>query len=223
MTDHDFELITFDCYGTLIDWEQGITSAFQSEAARQGVELDAESIIASYHSEEPGVESERYAPYREVLARTAQRAAARLGLEIAPERAGFLAESLPSWQPFPDTNAALERLARRFELGILSNTDDDLLRATRQHFTVEFNFAVTAAQVRSYKPADAHFIEGRRRAGDKRWLHAAQSYFHDVVPASKLGIPTAWVNRKSERAFDQGPRPTFEVSNLTELADLLGV
>ena len=221
--EHDFELITFDCYGTLIDWEQGIASAFQSEAARQGVELDGESVIASYHGEEPRVESESYAPYREVLAETARRTTARLGLEIPPDRAGFLAESLPRWQPFPDTNAALERLARRFELGILSNTDDDLLAATRRHFTVEFDFAVTAAQVRSYKPAEGHFIEGRRRAGEKRWLHAAQSYFHDVVPARKLGIPAAWVNRKGERAFDQGLLPDFEVRNLTELADLLGV
>src|SRR5215510_2533692 len=107
MSKHDFELITFDCYGTLIDWEQGITSAFQSEAARQAVVLDGESIIAAYHGEEPSVESERYLPYREVLAQTAQRVAAKLGLDIPPERARFLADSLPSWQPFPDTNAAL--------------------------------------------------------------------------------------------------------------------
>ncbi len=220
MIEHDFDFVTFDCYGTLIDWEQGIINAFQSEAARQGVQLNAADIIAAYHDQEHVVETEKYTPYREVLAETAQRAAARLGLQIPADRAGFLADSLPDWQPFPDTNAALERLASRAKLGILSNIDDDLLAATRRHFTVDFDLIVTAAQVKSYKPADGHFLEARRRMNDERWLHAAQSYFHDVVPANRLGIPVAWVNRKGERADEQGPQPDFEVRNLTELADL---
>lgn len=220
MIEQDFDLITFDCYGTLIDWEQGIINAFQAEAARQGIPIDAAEIIAAYHNHEHVVETENYTPYREVLAETAQRVAARLSLQIPHDRAGFLADSLPEWQPFPDTNAALERLASRFKLGILSNIDDDLLAATRRHFTVDFDLIVTAAQVKSYKPADGHFIEARRRMGERRWLHAAQSYFHDVVPANRLGIPVAWVNRKGERAGEQGPQPDFEVRNLAELADL---
>jgi 2-haloalkanoic acid dehalogenase type II len=220
--EHDFDLITFDCYGTLIDWEQGIVNAFQSEAARHGISADATGIISAYHDQEPVVETEKYTPYREVLAETARRVAARLGLEIPPDRASFLADSLPDWQPFADTNAALERLASRFKLGILSNIDDDLLARTRRHFTVDFDLIVTAAQVKSYKPADGHFVEARRRMGEMRWLHAAQSYFHDVVPASRLGIPVAWVNRKGERADEQGPQPDFEVRNLAELADLMG-
>jgi 2-haloacid dehalogenase/putative hydrolase of the HAD superfamily len=223
MSGHDFEIITFDCYGTLIDWEGGITSAFQQEAARAGIALDTNMIIAAYHHAEPEVESVAYLPYRDVLAETARRVADELRIVIAPERANFLADSLPHWIPFPDTNAALERLAQRFQLGILSNIDDDLLAATRQHFTVDFDLIVTAQQVRSYKPGFAHFNEAKTRMGDKRWLHAAQSYFHDVVPASKLGVPSAWVNRKHERADAGGPQPDFEVSNLTELADLLGV
>jgi len=223
MNEHDFDIITFDCYGTLIDWEGGITSAFQQEAARAGVMLDANAIIEAYHQAEPDVESVAYFPYREVLAETARRVADRLGLIIAPERANFLAESLPHWTPFPDTNAALERLAKRFQLGILSNIDDDLLAATRQHFTVDFRLIVTAQQVKSYKPGLAHFNEARARMGDKRWLHAAQSYFHDVVPASKLQIPSAWVNRKHEQVAAGGPQPDIEVNNLTELANLLGV
>jgi 2-haloalkanoic acid dehalogenase type II len=221
MIEQDFDLITFDCYGTLIDWEKGIINAFQSEAARQGISIDAAEIIAAYHNHEHVVETENYTPYREVLAETAQRVAARLGLQIPPDRAGFLCDSLPDWQPFPDTNAALERLASRFKLGILSNVDDDLLVATRRHFTVDFDLIVTAAQVKSYKPADGHFIEARRRMGEKRWLHAAQSYFHDVVPANRLGIPVAWVNRKGERDDEQGPQPDFEVRNLAELAERL--
>ena len=218
----DFDLITFDCYGTLIDWEGGICDAFQTEAARDGLKLDREQIIKAYMEEEPAVESTEYRAYRDVLSETAQRVAARLGWSLSADRAVFLPASLPSWPPFADTNAALERLARKFQLGILSNTDDDLIGATIRHFTVSFDFIVTAQQVRSYKPAFAHFQEGLARAGERRMLHAAQSYFHDVVPASKLGLPVIWVNRKAERAFEGGPKPDGEVSNLAELADLLG-
>ncbi|HJQ26678.1 MAG TPA: HAD-IA family hydrolase [Blastocatellia bacterium] len=218
-----FDLITFDCYGTLIDWEKGIVSAFQREAARAGRKLDAGAIVAAYHAEEPAVESEAYRPYRDVLTKTAQRVASRLGLSIEPERAGFLVDSLPHWPPFADTNAALERLVQRYRLGILSNVDDDLLAATRKLFTVRFDLIVTAEQVGSYKPSHGHFIEARWRAGEARWLHAAQSYFHDVLPASALDIPVVWVNRKRERPDTGGPLPMLEVTNLTELADRLGV
>lgn len=222
MVNQDFELITFDCYGTLIDWEGGIVAAFQSEAARRGVELEADRIIEAYMAVEPQVEADSYIPYREVLARAAAKVADRLGWRPAPKEAYFLAASLPAWRPFADTNPALERLSRRFQLGILSNIDEDLLQATMRQFAAKFDLIVTAEQVRSYKPGRAHFLEACGRAGEKRWLHAAQSYFHDVVPATELHIPVAWVNRKGERAPDDGPRPTYEVRNLEELADLLG-
>ena len=222
MTAHDFDIITFDCYGTLIDWEGGIVKAFQTEAANDGVELDPNRIVAAYSAEERSVESEGYRLYREVLAETARRAAGRLGWKLSSERAGFLAESLVTWKPFRDTNTALERLANEYRLGILSNVDDDLLAATRQHFTVDFDLVVTAQQVRSYKPGLAHFKEALARAGQKRLLHAAQSYFHDVVPASKLEIPVVWVNRKDEHFEQGGPTPTHEVRDLAGLVDLLG-
>lgn len=219
----DFEIITFDCYGTLIDWESGIISAFLSEAAIDGVEFRGEEIIEAYAVEEPAIESAPYRSYREVLAETACRVAAMLGWELASDRARFLAASLPAWKPFSDTNSALERLARRFQLGILSNIDDDLLAATRRHFSVDFDLIVTAQQMKSYKPGLAHFQEAVARAGERRLLHAAQSYFHDVVPASKLGIPVVWVNRKGIVVCHGGPLPTYEVRNLMELADLMGV
>ncbi|MEK6405575.1 MAG: HAD family hydrolase [Acidobacteriota bacterium] len=218
-----FDIITFDCYGTLIDWESGIIGAFQSEAAIDGVELSGEQIIAAYAGEEPQVESAPYRPYRDVLSETARCVAATLGWKLAPERAGFLAASLPDWKPFSDTNSALERLGRRFKLGILSNIDDDLLTATRRHLSVDFDLIVTAQQVRSYKPGFAHFKEAIARAGAKRLLHAAQSYFHDVVPAGKLGIPAVWINRKGSHVDQGGPLPECEVRNLIELADLMGV
>ncbi|HXI90227.1 MAG TPA: HAD family hydrolase [Blastocatellia bacterium] len=218
-----YDLITFDCYGTLIDWEAGIISAFQSEAAKDHVELRDDQIIEAYAAEEPVVESAPYRSYREVLAETARRVAPKLGWNLPAERAGFLAASLPKWQPFPDTNPALERLTRRFQLGILSNIDDDLLTATRKHFTADFDLIVTAQQVKSYKPGLAHFKAAIVRAGEKRLLHAAQSYFHDVVPIRKLGIPVVWINRKGSRVETGGPIPTHEVRTLAELANLMGV
>jgi 2-haloacid dehalogenase/putative hydrolase of the HAD superfamily len=223
MIENGFEIITFDCYGTLVDWEGGISLAFQSEAARDGITIDRGRIIAAYMAEEPAVEAGVYRSYRDVLTETASRVASRLGWNITDDGARFLADSLPDWKPFNDTNPALEKLSRKYRLGILSNIDDEMLRATRRHFTVSFDLIVTAEQVRSYKPGHAHFLEARSRAGGKKILHAAQSYFHDVVPASQLGIPVVWVNRNGERATQGGPRPTHEVSNLTELADLLGM
>jgi 2-haloalkanoic acid dehalogenase type II len=217
-----FDVVTFDCYGTLIDWEGGIASAFLREAAEDGVVLDRSRIIAAYHELEPEVEAFEYRSYREVLTATAIRVAQRLGWPLTEDRARFLPESLPGWKPFPDTNTALRRLAAAgHRLGILSNVDDDLLGGTRRHFPVPFDFVVTAQQVRSYKPAHAHFVEARRRIGGARWLHAAQSFFHDVVPARRLGIPVAWINRKAERPLDDVP-PDAELRDLTELADWLG-
>ena len=217
-----FDIITFDCYGTLLDWEAGIVAAFQSEAAKDDVELRSDQIIEAYAAEEPIVESGPYLSYHEVLGATALRVAAKLGWDLSEKRAEFLAASLPEWRPFPDTNPALERLARQYRLGILSNIDDDLLAATRKHFNVDFDLIVTAQQIGSYKPGLAHFKEALVRAGDRRLLHAAQSYFHDVVPACRLDIPVVWVNRKHNNIPAGGPTPTHEVSTLTDLANLLG-
>ena len=216
-----FDIITFDCYGTLIDWESGISTAFLQAASADGAKLSREDVLAAYAEIEPVVEAERYRAYREVLTETARRVAERLGWQLPAGRAVFLAESLPGWRPFPDTNPALERLAAAgYRLGILSNVDDDLLAATRRHFPVDFEVVVTAQQTRSYKPAHGHFHRARELIGDRRWLHAAQSYFHDVVPALSLGIPVAWVNRKGER-LPAGGRSDRELRTLAELADWL--
>ena len=220
--DRQFDVITFDCYGTLIDWEGGIAGAFLHAAREDGVELRREDVLRSYEQIEPVVEHEQFRLYRDVLTETASRVANALGWPLAFQRATFLAESLPDWTPFPDTNAALERLRDAgYRLGILSNVDDELLAATRRHFTVDFDPIVTAQQVRSYKPAPGHWRAARERIGDARWLHAAQSNFHDVVPANALGIPSAWVNRKGDRPLPGGT-PTYEVKDMAGLAELLG-
>jgi len=215
-----YDVITFDCYGTLIDWERGIAGAFADAAAEDGVRLDADAILRAYAQVEPEVERD-YRPYRDVLRETASRVAHMLGWPVAYQRCNFLALSLPRWTPFPDTNAALEQIAAAgCRLGILSNVDDDLIAETRKHFSVPFDFVITAQQVHSYKPGLAHFTAARDRIGGARWLHAAQSNFHDIVPCNALGIPTAWINRKHETALPGGA-PTHEFEDLVELASLV--
>ena len=217
-----YDIVTFDCYGTLIDWEEGIAEALLAAARRDGIRLDRETTLADYARIEPQVESENYQDYRAVLAETARRVAAGAGWRLPPERTGILADSFPGWSPFPDVAEALERLKRAgFLLGILSNIDDDLLDMTRRRFQVPFDLIVTARQVQSYKPALAHFVEARNRIGGDRWLHAAQSHFHDIVPAMRMGIPAAWINRKGEALPSGASPPAFEVRTLSDLADRL--
>ncbi len=215
-----YDVVTFDCYGTLIDWERGITDAFLRAAAADGARLDPAAVVAAYHAVEPAVQAEGYRRYREVLAETARRVAARLGWRLPATGGAFLPESLPDWPPFPDTPAALARLAAAgYRLGILSNVDEDLLARSRRHLGAPFEFWVTAEAVGAYKPARPHFDRARERVAGRRWLHAAQSLFHDVVPARALGIPVAWINRKGEPAGDA--RPDRELGSLAELADWL--
>jgi 2-haloalkanoic acid dehalogenase type II len=203
-----FDIITFDCYGTLIDWESGIRAAF----AAAGVDGDA--ALRAYADVEFVVENEKYRSYRDVLRETASR--------IAPHvKTTFLVDSLPSWKPFRDTNPALERLHRAgIRLGILSNVDDDLIAATRKHFTVDFDLVITAQQVRSYKPGHAHFVTARQRIGKAKWLHAARSNLHDIIPANQLGIANAWINRHGDKAR-AGGTPTYEFRDLAGLADAM--
>lgn len=203
-----YDVVTFDCYGTLIDWESGIARAFAG--------ADRAAVIDAYGRHEPAVEAEVYRPYRDILRETARRVAGELGCD-PPD----LVASLPSWQPFADTNGALQRLrAAGLRLAILSNVDDDLLAATRRHFATDFDFVVTAQQVRSYKPGRAHFDAARQRIGDARWLHAAASNFHDVVPANALGIDTAWINRGRWPQLPGGA-PLYELRDLGGLADTI--
>jgi 2-haloalkanoic acid dehalogenase type II len=219
--DRPYDVVTFDCYGTLIDWESGIAGAIVEAARRDGVALTREAALGAYLQVEPVVEREAYRRYRDVLSESARRTAARLGWPLAPEAARFLPESLPAWPAFPDTNAALDRLAAAgYRLAILSNTDEDLLAASRRHLTAPFEFWVTAEQVGAYKPAPPHFERARQRIGGARWLHAAQSYFHDVAPARALSIPVAWINRHGQQPAGDA-RPDREFRTLTDLADWL--
>ena len=218
---HRPDLITFDCYGTLIDWNGGIVAALGAEAERQGRPADPEAILAAYHAAEPRVQADEYRSYREVLTLLEAEVAEELGWD-PPVMTGYLPASLADWRPFDDTNRALQRLASAgFRLGILSNIDDDLLAASRRHLDVTFDLLVTAEQVRSYKPAPAHFERALEAVGGVRGklLHMAQSYFHDVRPARDLDIETVWVDRLDEQAPPGGPLPSAEVPDLDDAAD----
>lgn len=218
-----WSVVSFDCYGTLVDWETGIAEAFRSAARRDGLKLEAGEVIEAYHQVEPEVQATEYRRYRDILGEVASRVAARMGWALPVDRTGFLAESLPDWPVFEDTRPALERLKTRFDIAILSNIDDDLLAATIERIGVEFDWTVTAQQVRSYKPAKAHFRTALELVDNDRGrlLHAAQSRFHDIRPALELGLDAVWVNRKGERA--DGARPLHTVSDLSELAEWLEV
>jgi len=203
---------SFDCYGTLIDWNGGLGRELEQlfGAARAG------ELLHAYHELEPQIQREDQSrSYREVMAI----ALARLGAPAGDQDA--LAQSLPGWEPFPEVPAALEEArARGWHLAILSNTDRDLLDASLARIGVEFDLSIVASEIGSYKPSPGHWDEffARSGAGRERHVHVGASLFHDVAPAAALGLRTVWVNRLGENA---GPQPDVELRSLAGLADTL--
>ena len=220
----DIQFVTFDVYGTLIDWETGVYEAFQKEADRDGFTIDRDALVPRFIEVQRKIQSGSYELYAEVLRRTAVQVAEELGWELESSRAQFLPDSVPRWMPFRETNAQLERFAKKFELGILANIDDKLLGATRRHFRSDFDLVVTAQQVRSYKPDPAHFKECARRIEGKRrrWVHIASGYPTDVEPCLKMKTPVIWVNRHGEELESGSKRPTEEVKTFRDAGKLLG-
>ncbi len=202
---------TFDCYGTLIDWNGGI----RAELARVFGEGRADELLVRYHVLEPELEADGTLTYRQVLTEAMR----RLGAPASQE-AG-LAASLASWRTFAETRAALEQARERgWRLAILSNTDPDYIEASKASIGVPFDETVVASEIGSYKPGHAHWEEFSRRTGvdPERHIHVAASLFHDVAPASELGLPTIWINRLGELPV---PPPTRELTDLSQLADTL--
>jgi 2-haloacid dehalogenase/putative hydrolase of the HAD superfamily len=205
--------VTFDVYGTLIDWEKGVADAFERE-----------EVIGHFHDISREIEGGSYELYAEVLRRTAVEIAKRIGWPLEPSRSGFLPDSVQRWAPFKETNAQLRKFVSGFETGLISNIDDKLLGQTRRHIPHDFDLVVTAQQVRSYKPDPAHFNECARRIGTKKgWVHIASSYYHDVEPCIKAKIPVIWVNRNKEVLEASQKKPTAEVKTLLDAAKLLKV
>ena len=216
--------VTFDVYGALIDWETGIYEAFAKEAERDGITLDRAELLALFHEISREIEAGSYELYAEVLRRTALEIAKRLEWDLEPSRSGFLPDSVQRWRPFKETNTQLQKLAKKYKLGLLSNIDDKLLGQTRRHIPIDFDLVLTAQQVRSYKPDAAHCTECARRIGGKKgWVHVASSHYHDVEPCLKARVPVVWVNRTKEKLEPSQRKPTAEVHTLREAAKLLGV
>src|SRR5919202_2743732 len=216
----DIRFVSFDCYGTLIDWELGAYEAFQKEADRDGFTIDRNALTPLFVDIQREIEHGSYELYAEVLRRTAVRSAKELGWDLEPSRSGFLPSSVPRWPAFRETNAQLERFAKKYEIGILSNIDDKLLGATRRHFRVDFDLVVTAQQVRSYKPDEAHFKECARRIEQKKktWVHIASGYETDVEPCIKRKVPVIWVNRHGRKLEPNQKKPTAEVKTFRDAA-----
>jgi 2-haloacid dehalogenase len=222
-----FAALTFDCYGTLIDWESGLVAALRPLLAAHGVDAGAEELLALHARFEPAAQRPPYRPYRDVLARVVDAFGDHYGFTpTAVERRG-LAASIRRWPPFADSAAALERLAGRYRLAILSNIDDDLLADSVRLLGVDFDCLVTAQQVRSYKPSPRHFEAGLAGLSlpSERVLHVAQSLFHDIAPAAALGWSTVWVDRRhaypgSGATPSATATPDLTVPDLATLAEL---
>ena len=212
------ETVTFDCYGTLIDWAAGLEQSFHQifGDALAGRERE---LFEAYVQTEAAVEAGPYRAYRDVLATTVAGLANRFETDLPADRAGLLADTLTQWKPFADTNEALVRLKERYHLGVLSNIDRDLFDGTARHFDVRFDFVVTAEDVQGYKPGHRHFLKLLESHAERNSvLHVAQSLFHDGSPAGALGIAFVWINRYNE-ANETLVRPLAEYPDLKSLAD----
>jgi 2-haloalkanoic acid dehalogenase type II len=206
-----FAALSFDCYGTLIDWEAGIAEALRPWAAPHGI--DDEALLEAHAAHETVIETEHPTMrYPDVLAETLRRIALQLGVDASAERRTDFGASVPDWPAFPDSTAALHALHERFRLVILSNVDRASFAASAQRLGVEFDLVITAEDVGSYKPDAANFealLNGVGRIGIERGelLHVAQSLYHDHVPAKAIGLPTVWIDRRHDRP-GTGATPT---------------
>jgi len=208
---------TFDCYGTLIDWEGGIVTAL----LQLWPDADGGRLLRTYHEIEPVVQAGRSIPYREVLRIVLLELASREGRSLPAGREGWLGDSLPLWPPFPDVPEELRAVRQGgWKLGILSNTDPDLLAASFRAIGVEPDLVITAAEARSYKPAHGHWLRFRElaRPDPRRHVHVAASPFHDLAPAAELGIPAVWINWTG--AASDLPRAA-ELPDISELPEAL--
>ena len=224
-----FEWLSFDCYGTLIDWEAGILGYIQPLLENKVRFANDDEVLRLYSELEPRAQAGPYHTYRDVLSAVVRDFGREFRFPVTPGEAVGLADSIRNWEPFPDTVAALQQLKTRYKLAILSNIDNDLFAYSAAKLEVHFDCVITAQHLRSYKPSLDNFRALLRRLGvqRERLLHVAESLFHDVAPAHSLGIPTAWVNRRKGRNAAASKlanvRADVEVSDLAALAKLAGL
>ena len=223
MLDGPYRLLTFDCYGTLIDWAGGIRAGLSLLLDEAGVKATTDEVYEAYLPIEMDLQKPPWRPYADLLQQAVVQLGSRFGFEVNDENRRALVDSLPAWAPFRDTNDALKRLKAKYRLAVLSNIDHDLFARTAEHFDVEFDWIVTAEDVKAYKPAPDHFNRIVELCGcpSAEILHVAQSLYHDIVPCTKLGRPAVWINRRNERN-DTGAEPLAVFPTLAALADALG-
>jgi 2-haloacid dehalogenase len=195
------EVLTFDCYGTLIDWEAGIAAGLGAIVAGHGGDVPDEDLLAAYGRHEAEIEAGPYLRYRDVLGLACRGVCADLGVQPSDDDVAAFAASVGEWPAFPDSTTALAALADRFRLAVITNCDDDLFAASNRRLEVTFDWIVTAQQAGSYKPSHRNFELAFERIGRPRdrILHVAQSLFHDHVPARELGLRSVWINRRGDR------------------------
>ena len=220
-----FSVITFDCYGTLINWETGILGVLRPLIKKYGRNLSDTGILELYSTFEPQIQSSGYMPYRQVLGEIVKRFGAKLVFTPAQQEVYSLAESIRDWPPFPDTTAALRKLKTKYKLAIISNIDDDLLAYSLRLIGVPFDHLITAQQAKSYKPSFNNFNLALEKIGlpREKVLHAAESLYHDIAPTNELGIANVWVNRRGGKpgaTKDVAAMAGMEVPDLKTLADV---
>jgi 2-haloacid dehalogenase len=226
----DFAVLTFDCYGTLIDWETGIWQALSPILANHDVAVDQQQALERYAALESEIERGPYLEYKQVLRKVLEGLGAQFGFTPTAAELGRFSESVRDWPAFSDSPAALQALHRKYKLAIVSNVDDDLFAHSTRRLQTTFDFVITAQQARSYKPSLNNFHLAFQRIGlpPAKILHVAQSLFHDHVPAKSLGLSTVWVNRRHDQPGSGATptaeaRPDLEVPDLQSLAQTIGL
>ena len=212
-----FDVLTFDCYGTLIDWEAGILVALRAPLAAHGIAAPDDALLEAFARHEAELEAGPYRPYREVLGEVLEAMLGHFGQAATPEERAAFGGSVADWPAFADSPAALARLHERFKLGVITNCDDDLFAASEARLGVSFDWVVTAQQTRRYKPNPRGFELMFERVGlpPARILHVAQSLFHDHVPAKRLGLSTVWVDRRGGQPGSGATPPATATPDLT--------
>ena len=225
---NSYDVLSFDCYGTLIDWESGILAALGPVLAAHDVHLSDAEVLELFAEIEPEAQAGRFVIYREVLRKVMRELGSRLGFVPSPAEMDRLADSLGSWMPFPDSVEALQSLQRTFKLAVITNMDDDLFALSAARLNVRFDWVITSQQSGSYKPSPSNFRLAFETIGARpeTMLHVAQSLYHDIVPAKALGLRTVWVNRRRGQEGSGATRsatgePDLEVPDLATLASIV--
>jgi 2-haloacid dehalogenase len=225
-----FEVLTFDCYGTLIDWEAGLWKALQPVFAKYRIDISPDKALELYGDLESEAERGKYQTYRMVLQTVLKGLGSRLGFVPTETELQRFSESVKDWPAFSDSSLSLRALEKKYRLAIISNIDDDLFASSAKRLGMHFDWIITAQQAESYKPSLNNFnlaIE-RIRLPQNRILHVAQSLYHDIVPAKTLGMSTVWVNRRhNKQGWGATPpahaQPDLEVPDLRTLAEKAGL